>query len=62
MIQRLHREYLEREAAVHGKLHDIHRHLLAEQGTAHDAHNPGAPSAATGAAGNRQAPLGGAAP
>ena len=30
LIERLHREHLEREAAIHGKLNEIHQHLLTK--------------------------------
>jgi hypothetical protein len=39
LIQRLHGEHLERQAAVHGKLDDIHQHLLAERHAAPAAGN-----------------------
>ena len=40
LIERLHREHLEREAAINGKLHEIHQDLLATQAAAHDRHDP----------------------
>ena len=35
LIQRLHREHLEREAAIHGKLDEIHQRLQAQPPAAH---------------------------
>ena len=39
LIQRLHREHLERQAAIHGKLDDIHQHLQAKPPAARSAGN-----------------------
>jgi hypothetical protein len=54
LIDRLHREHLEREAAIHGKLNDIHQHLLAKPPAAQDRQEPGVPATAAQAAGNHQ--------
>jgi len=35
LIQRLHREHLKREAAIHGKLDEIHQRLQAQSPAAH---------------------------
>jgi hypothetical protein len=37
LIERLHREHLERQAA---ELHEVHQHLAAKPATANDAHRP----------------------
>ena len=39
LIVRLHREHLERQAAIHGKLDDIHQHLPAKPSAAQSAGN-----------------------
>ena len=39
MIERLHREHLERQAAIHGKLNEIHQHLVAKPDAAQAAAN-----------------------
>jgi hypothetical protein len=39
LIYRLHREHLEREAAIHGKLDEIHQHLPAKPPAAQAAGN-----------------------
>jgi len=54
LIHRLHREHLEREAAIHGKLHDIHQHLLTGQGAAHEPPGPAIPPGTTKAPGNHR--------
>jgi hypothetical protein len=36
LIERLHRDHLDRQAAMHSKLHDIHQHLTAKSATADD--------------------------
>jgi hypothetical protein len=43
LIQRLHREHLERQAAIHGKLDEVHQYLTAEPTAAHDMNGPAAP-------------------
>ena len=53
LIERLHREHLERQTAMHSKLNGLHQHLIVKQGTANDRHSPGAP--ASPASGDRQA-------
>jgi hypothetical protein len=40
LIERLHREHLERQAAIHDRLHGPHRHPTAKPATATDAHSP----------------------
>ena len=54
LIQRLHREHLEREAAIHGKLNDIHQHLLAKPPAAQDRQELGVSAAAVQTAGSHQ--------
>jgi hypothetical protein len=39
VIERLHREHLERQAAIHGKLNEIQQHLQAKPPTAPVAEN-----------------------
>jgi hypothetical protein len=43
LIQRLHREHLERQAGIHGKLHGVNQNLVAKPTAADDMHSPGAP-------------------
>jgi hypothetical protein len=43
LIERLHREHLERQEAIHSKLNEVHQHLIAKQVTGNDRHAPGAP-------------------
>ena len=38
LIERLHREHLERQAAIHSKLHEIHQDVLAKSAPAQDRH------------------------
>ena len=40
LIERLHREHLERQAAMQSKLHEAHQHRTAESATANDVHRP----------------------
>ena len=40
LIERLHREHLERQAAMQSKLHEAHQHRTAEPATANDVHRP----------------------
>jgi hypothetical protein len=40
LIERLHREHLQRQAAIHDKLDEIHQHLTAPS-AARDTHAPG---------------------
>ena len=53
LIQRLHHEHLEREAAIHSKLQEIHQELTATRAT-NDVHGTGAPAHNAQAAGDRQ--------
>jgi len=57
LIQRLHREHLERQAAIHGKLHEVHRHVVARP-AANGAADPGAPAAPAARSGSTQNGLG----
>jgi hypothetical protein len=43
LIQRLHREHLERQAGIHGKLHEVNQHLVAKPTAADDMQGHGAP-------------------
>jgi len=40
LIERLHREHLEREAAMQSKLHQVHQQRAAKPATAHDVDRP----------------------
>jgi len=42
IIQRLHREHLERQEAIHTKLHEVHQRLNVKPAAADDMHGPGA--------------------
>jgi hypothetical protein len=44
LIERLHREHLERQAAISGKVQEIHQHAMAEKAATRDAHGPVAPA------------------
>ena len=55
LIERLHREHLERQEAIHGKLNEIHQQLIAKQVTANDRHAPGAHAAAPAGSEDHQA-------
>jgi hypothetical protein len=55
LIQRLHREHLERQAAVDGKLNEIHQHLMAKPAAAIGVAGPAAPAAPAASSGNTQA-------
>jgi hypothetical protein len=55
LIQRLHREHLERQAAIHGKLNEIHQRLMAKPVAANHAAGPAAPVAPAASSGNAQA-------
>jgi hypothetical protein len=48
LIQRLHRENLERQEAIHGKLNEIHQHLVAKPAAATGVADPGVPAASSG--------------
>ena len=52
LIERLHREHLERQAAIHGKLGEVHQRLTATPAAAGDVHGPGAPAHNSRAAGD----------
>ena len=54
LIERLHREHLERQAALHGKLDDIRQHMQATPPAAHRANGSGATATTTQAAVNHQ--------
>jgi hypothetical protein len=54
LIERLHREHLERQAAIHSKLHEIHPQLPTKPATAGHVHRPGAPAHNAQAAGDHQ--------
>jgi hypothetical protein len=54
LIERLHREHLERQAAIHSKLQEIHQQLTASRAAAGDVSGPGSPAANAQAAGGRQ--------
>jgi hypothetical protein len=51
LIQRLHREHLEREAAIHNRLEEIHERLNTRPAAADDVHGPGPPAPDAQAAG-----------
>ena len=55
LIQRLHREHLERQAATLGRLHDAHQHLADKPAPANGGSSPGAPTAQAARSGNAQA-------
>jgi hypothetical protein len=54
LIQRLHREHLERQAAIHDKLDDIHQHRQATPAAARRANESGTAATTTQAAVNHQ--------
>lgn len=54
LIERLHHEHLERQAAIHSKLQEIHQHLTGTPGAAGDVPGPGAPAHNAQAAGDHQ--------
>jgi len=53
LIERLHREHLERQAAIHSKLQEIHQQLTASRAAAADVPGPGSPAHNAQAAGGR---------
>lgn len=55
LIQRLHREHLERQAAILGKLHQGHGHPMAGPAAGHGDSGPGAPTGQAATNGNAQA-------
>ena len=58
LIQRLHNEHLERQAAAHGQLHDVHEHLIDTPAAASGFPDTRAPTAQAARNGNRQTGLG----
>jgi hypothetical protein len=54
LIERLHREHLERQAAIHSKLQEIHQDLAGTPAAAGDKDGPGTPAHNGQAAGERQ--------
>ena len=40
LIERLHREHMERQTAMHSKLHEPHQHPAAKPSAASDVHQP----------------------
>jgi hypothetical protein len=56
LIQRLHREHLERQAVMLGKLHEVHEQLVAKSAAAHGGSGPGAATAQAARSANAQAP------
>jgi len=54
LIQRLHREHLKRQAAIHGKQNEVHEHLIAKPAASHGVSGPGAPTAQAASDGNTQ--------
>jgi hypothetical protein len=55
LIQRLHHEHLERQAAIHGKLNDVYQHLMVKPAAANRGAGPAAPAAPAASSGNAQA-------
>jgi hypothetical protein len=55
LIQRLHQEHLERQAAIHGRLNDLHERFVAKQAAANGVSDLGAPIAQAATSGNPQA-------
>jgi len=58
LIERLHREHLERQAAAHGKIHEIHQNLMGGPAGDSGVSGPGAPAAAAARSGDLQADRG----
>jgi hypothetical protein len=54
LIERLHREHLERQAAIHSKLQEIHQQLTGTPAAAGDVDGPGSPTHHAQAAGDHQ--------
>ena len=54
LIERLHRQHLENQAAIHIKLEEIHQRLNARPAAADEGHVPGSPAQNAKAAGDRQ--------
>jgi hypothetical protein len=55
LIERLHREHLEREAAMLSKLHEVHRHSTDDPAAANSGSGSGAPAVQAAGSGNTQA-------
>jgi hypothetical protein len=55
LIQRLHREHLERQAAMLGKLHEVHQHPTDKPAAANGVSGSSAPTAQAAGSGNTQA-------
>ena len=54
LIHRLHREHLEREAAIHGKLDENHQHLQAKPPAAYRVNGPDTTATTAHTAGDHQ--------
>jgi len=54
LIGQLHREHLERQAAMLGKLHEVHDHLIVKPAAAHGGSGPAAATAEAANSGNTQ--------
>jgi hypothetical protein len=54
LIERLHRDHLERQVAIHGKLQEIHQRVTATQAAAGGVPGPGSPAHPAQAAGDHQ--------
>jgi len=54
LIERLHREHLERQAAIHGKLDEIRQQVQTKSPAAHRGNSPGTPATTAQAGGNHQ--------
>ena len=55
LIHRLHREHLERQAAMLGKFHEAHEHLTAKSAAANGVPGPGASTTQAATSGSPQA-------
>jgi len=55
LIQRLHNEHLARQAAMLGKLHEVHQHSTDRPAAANGGSGPGASAAQAAGSGNTQA-------
>ena len=58
LIERLHREHLERQAAIHGKLQEIQQHLTVTPAATNHMHRPHAPAHNSQAARERRSEKG----
>jgi hypothetical protein len=54
LIERMHREHLERQVAIHSKLQEIHQRLTGMEAAAGDLQGPGLPTHNAQTTGNRQ--------